>query len=81
MFESALRSPVRLRFIQPGEPTQNAFAESPIGRFRDECLNKNWFGALPEADWIIETWRIHYNERRPHSALGYRRGAHGEGAE
>lgn len=71
MFEWSQRTGVRLRFIQPGKPTQNAFAESLIGRFRDECLNDNWFGSLAEARRLIEDWRIHYNERRPHSALGY----------
>lgn len=71
MFEWSQKTGVRLRFIQPGKPIQNAFAESLIGRFRDECLNENWFGSLPEARRIIEAWRIHYNERRPHSAIGY----------
>ena len=59
------------RIIEPGKPVQNAFAESLIGKFRDEYLNDNWFGGLPEAKRIIEAWRIHYNERRPHSSLGY----------
>ena len=67
----AQRTGVKLRFIDPGKPIQNAFAESIIGKFRDECLNENWFGGLPEARRIIETWRIHYNTRRPHSSLGY----------
>lgn len=71
MFLWAQRTGVRLQFIAPGKPVQNAFAESLIGKFRDECLNDNWFGSLPEAKRIIETWRIHYNERRPHSSLGY----------
>ena len=48
MFEWSHRTGVRLRFIQPGKPIQNAFAESLIGRFRDECLNENWFASLPE---------------------------------
>jgi putative transposase len=34
---------VRLHFIDPGKPTQNAFIESFNGRFRDECLNENEF--------------------------------------
>ena len=34
---------VPLRFIEPGKPVQNAFAESFHGRLRDECLNANWF--------------------------------------
>ena len=38
----------------------------------DECLNRELFGNLHEARVILESWRIEYNERRPHSALGYR---------
>jgi putative transposase len=71
MFLWSQRTGVRLRFIDPGKPIQNAFAESIIGKFRDECLNEKWFGGLPEARRIIEAWRIHYNEHRPHSSLGY----------
>jgi putative transposase len=37
---------VRLEFIQPGKPTQNAYIESFNGRLRDECLNANWFTSL-----------------------------------
>ncbi|PYV63324.1 MAG: hypothetical protein DMG97_38025, partial [Acidobacteria bacterium] len=33
---------VRLEFIQPGQPVQNAHAESFNGRLCDECLNANW---------------------------------------
>ena len=40
---------VRLEFIQPGKPAQNAFAESFNGRLRDECLNANWFTSLSDA--------------------------------
>lgn len=61
---------VELRFIAPGKPTQNAFIESFNGRFRDECLNENWFVNLPDAIETIEAWRRDYNEVRPHSALG-----------
>jgi putative transposase len=49
---------------------ENAFAESFIGRLRDECLNQNWFITLQEDRWIIEEWRIDYNGVRPHSSLG-----------
>jgi putative transposase len=37
---------VRLEFIQPGKPAQNAYAESFNGRLRDECLNANCFTIL-----------------------------------
>ena len=67
----AWRNGVRLHFIDPGKPTQNAFIESFNGRFRDECLNENWFLDLADARQIIEAWRIDYNSSRPHSALGY----------
>lgn len=63
---------VALHFIEPGKPVQNAFIESFNGRFRDECLNQNWFVSLDDARRIIETWRVDYNTVRPHSALGYR---------
>ena len=62
---------VRLEFIQPGKPAQNAFAESFNGRLRDECLNANWFTSLSDARRKIETWRQDYNEQRPHSSLKY----------
>ena len=69
--EWAYRNGVRLHFIEPGKPTQNAFIESFNGRFRDECLNENWFLDLDDAREIIEAWRIDYNTKRPHSALGH----------
>jgi putative transposase len=60
---------VKLNFIRPGKPIENAYAESFIGRFRDECLNENWFLSLGDARDIIESWRIDYNSGRPHSSL------------
>ncbi len=69
--EWAYRRGVRLNFIEPGKPIQNAFVESFNGRFRDECLNEHWFLHLADARRIIEAWRIDYNSNRPHSALGY----------
>jgi putative transposase len=68
--EWAYRRGVKLNFIRPGKPVENAYAESFIGRLRDECLNENWFISLKNARDIIESWRIDYNEARPHSSLG-----------
>ena len=62
---------LRLAFIEPGRPTQNAYVESFNGKFRDECLNEHWFVSLADARTIIEGWRQTYNGERPHSALGY----------
>lgn len=68
----AYRHGVQLKLIQAGKPTQNAFIESFNGRFRDECLNDHWFTSLNHARQLIAEWRRDYNERRPHSSLGYR---------
>jgi putative transposase len=65
----AYRHGVRMKLIQPGKPTQNAFIESFNGKFRDECLNEHWFLSLAEARVRIASWRRDYNENRPHSAL------------
>lgn len=63
---------VTIEHIQPGKPVQNAHIESFNGKFRDECLNLNWFRHLGDARHKIEAWRIDYNLRRPHSSLAYR---------
>lgn len=63
---------VEWHFIEPGKPIENAYVESFNARFRDECLNENWFTDLADARRKIEDWRQDYNQHRPHSALGYR---------
>jgi putative transposase len=60
---------IEWHYIAPGKPTQNGFIESFNGRLRDECLNEHLFSSLPEARRIIETWRIDYNTKRPHTSL------------
>lgn len=47
----------------------NAFSFN--GKFRDECLSLEWFRSRREAVVLIESWRNHYNEVRPHSSLQY----------
>ena len=67
----AYQNQVALHFIERGKPTQNALIESFNGKFRDECLNQNWFLDLQDAREVIEAWRVDYNTVRPHSSLGY----------
>ena len=57
--------------IEPGKPWQNGVTESFNGKFRDECLSLEWFRSRVEAKVVIEQWRRHFNEVRPHSSLGY----------
>ena len=55
----------------PGKPWQNGTNESFNGKFRDECLGMEWFRTRMEAKAVIEGWRVHYNEDRPHSSIAY----------
>ena len=59
------------RYIVPGKPTQNAFAESFQGRMRDECLNEHLFLSMNHARAVIAGWVDDFNTARPHSAIGY----------
>jgi len=61
---------VKLDFIRPGKPTDNALIEAFNGRFRQECLNESWFLSMEDAREKIEQWRQHYNQERPHGSLG-----------
>jgi putative transposase len=63
---------IRLSFIQPGKPQQNAFIESFNGKLREECLNEELFYDLNDAQAKIEAWRQDYNYHRPHRSLGQR---------
>jgi transposase InsO family protein len=60
---------VKTLYIKPGSPWENCYIESFHDKLRDECLNRELFGTLAEARVILESWRIEYNEERPHSSL------------
>lgn len=60
---------VRLQFIRPGKPVENAYIEGFNGKFRDECLNESWFTTLADARHQIDVWRVEYDVARPHSSL------------
>jgi putative transposase len=62
----------RTAYIEPGSPWENGYCESFNSKLRDELLNGEIFYSLKEARIVIEGWRRHYNEVRPHSSLGYR---------
>lgn len=60
----------KLAFIEPGSPWENGYCESFNAKLRDELLDGEIFYSLAEAKTVIESWRQHYNIRRPHSSLG-----------
>jgi putative transposase len=61
---------VRLSFIRPGHPNENADSESFNGKFRDECLKNHSFVTMAQALRTIENCWIEYSTERPHSSLG-----------
>jgi putative transposase len=60
---------IKTLYIRPGSPWENAHIESFHDKLRDECLNRELFGTLAEARVIVESWRVEYNQERPHSSL------------
>lgn len=63
---------IKTNYIEPGSPWENGHVESFHGKLRGGCLQREVFGNLLEAKVLVEEWRRQYNEKRPHSALGYK---------
>ncbi len=59
-------------YIEPGSPWENGYCESFNATLGDERLNGEIFYSLAEAKIVIESWRKHYDTKRPHSSRGYR---------
>jgi len=57
--------------LQAQKPTDNGFIEAFNSKLRAECLNAHWFLTLEDARDKLKNWLGHYNEDRPHSAIGY----------
>ena len=68
-------SGVKTLYIEPGAPWENAYSETFLSRLGDELLKREVFTSLLEAKVLVEEYRNHYNCKRPHSALGYRKPA------
>ena len=68
-FQAWAHEKVKIDFIQPGKPQQNAFVESFNGKFRDQFLNENIFFSIDHARELVDEWRDIYNDFRPHRSL------------
>jgi transposase InsO family protein len=62
---------VEARYIAPGSPWENGYAESFHSRLRDEFLAMEIFESLAAARKLTMAWQRDYNEVRPHGSLGY----------
>lgn len=66
----SLPASVHHDFIQPGSPWQNGHIESFFGKLRDELLSCELFTSGAELQECLDEFQSHYNNHRPHSALG-----------
>ena len=65
------RASVGTLYIQKASPWENGYVESFNGKLRDELLNRELFLSLAEARYVLDEWRLEYNNRRPHSGIGW----------
>jgi putative transposase len=69
MDQWAYDNEVKLHFIKPGKPTQNAYIESLNSQIRKRLLNVHWFASLAEVRYRTEEWRTTYNTIQRHGSL------------
>ena len=70
MFLWSQSSGVKLHFIQPGKPTQNAYVERFNRTVRHEWLDEHIFESIDHAQQTATEWLWRYNNERPNMALG-----------
>ena len=64
------RHAIRLDYIQPGKPQQNAYVERFNRTVRYEWLSQYYWEDLDEVRLFATRWMYNYNHHRPHMALG-----------
>ena len=65
------RLDIEALYIEPGSPWENGYAESFHSRVRDEFLSMEVFEHVSMARGLTHAFKDEYNDRRPHSSLGY----------
>lgn len=61
---------IKLSFIQPGKPQQNAYVERYNRTVRGDLLNQHLFGSIIEVQEFATKWLWSYNNERPNMAIG-----------
>ena len=65
-----MRKGIRIDYIQPGKPQQNAYVERFNRTVRYDWLAQTLFGSIPEVQEAATQWLWRYNNERPNMALG-----------
>jgi len=66
----AASNSIRLDYIQPGNPQQNAYIERYNRTVRYDWLSHYLFESISEVQDYATKWMWTYNHERPHMALG-----------
>ena len=60
---------IKIDYIKPGCPYQNAYIERFNRTYRDDILDLYIFNSLQEVKKLTEDWITLYNHERPHDSL------------
>ena len=63
---------IRIEYIQPGKPQQNAYIERANRTIRHSWVSKHLFDNLEQVQDYATQWLWFYNNERPHKANGGR---------
>lgn len=61
---------IRVQYIQPGKPTQNAYIERFNRTYREDILDAYLFEDIHQVNQLSKQWMKDYNNHHPHKALG-----------